>query len=32
LAGHGDELDALVQQLAAKPGVRQAFWRPSTRD
>lgn len=28
----GNELDALVQQLAVKPGVRQAFWSPSTRD
>ncbi len=28
----GEELDAMVQQLAAKPGVRQAFWSPSTRD
>ena len=29
---HGDEMDALVQQLAVKPGVRQAFWSPSTKD
>ncbi|TDS74776.1 MgtC/SapB family protein [Comamonas sp. JUb58] len=28
----GEELDAMVHLLAAKPGVRQAFWSPSTRD
>jgi putative Mg2+ transporter-C (MgtC) family protein len=28
----GDELDALVQRLAALPAVRQAFWSPSTTD
>jgi putative Mg2+ transporter-C (MgtC) family protein len=28
----GDEMDALVQQLSLKPGVRQAFWSPSTHD
>ncbi|KKB64885.1 methyltransferase [Robbsia andropogonis] len=28
----GDELDALVQKLAAIPGVRQAFWSPSTTE
>ena len=28
----GEELDAMVDLLAAKPGVRQAFWSPSTRD
>lgn len=28
----GDELDALVRKLAALPGVRQAFWSPSTTE
>ncbi|MFA9439293.1 MgtC/SapB family protein [Uliginosibacterium sp. sgz301328] len=28
----GDELDALVQRLAALPAVRQAFWSPSTTE
>ncbi|WP_347557079.1 MgtC/SapB family protein [Robbsia sp. KACC 23696] len=28
----GDELDDLVQKLAAIPGVRQAFWSPSTTE
>lgn len=28
----GDELDALVARLAALPGVRQAFWSPSTTE
>ncbi|ATH82160.1 MgtC/SapB family protein [Pseudomonas sp. KHPS1] len=26
----GDELDALIRKLAILPGVRQAFWSPST--
>ncbi|NCE83792.1 MgtC/SapB family protein [Pseudomonas sp. Q1] len=26
----GDELEALIRKLAAVPGVRQAFWSPST--
>lgn len=28
----GDELDALVERLAALPAVRQAFWSPSTTE
>lgn len=28
----GNELDALVQRLAALPAVRQAFWSPSTTE
>jgi len=28
----GNELDALVQRLAAMPAVRQAFWSPSTSE
>lgn len=29
---NGDELDALVRKLTALPGVRQAFWSPSTTE
>jgi hypothetical protein len=28
----GEELDALVKRLAALPGVRRAFWSPSTTE
>jgi putative Mg2+ transporter-C (MgtC) family protein len=28
----GDELDALVGRLAALPGIKQAFWSPSTTE
>ncbi|MCX8146048.1 MAG: MgtC/SapB family protein [Azovibrio sp.] len=28
----GDELDALVARIAKQPGVRQAFWSPSTTE
>ncbi|MFN3544853.1 MAG: MgtC/SapB family protein [Thiobacillus sp.] len=28
----GDELDALVARIAKQPGVRQAFWSPSTSE
>ena len=28
----GDELDALVKRVSAMPGVRQAFWSPSTTE
>ncbi|WP_028769639.1 MgtC/SapB family protein [Silanimonas lenta] len=28
----GDELDAVVRRIAARPGVRQAFWAPSTTE
>ncbi|MFG5776856.1 MgtC/SapB family protein [Comamonas sp. J-3] len=29
---HGEELDALMQQLGSRPGINQAYWSPSTRD
>ncbi|MFQ3574527.1 MAG: MgtC/SapB family protein, partial [Thermodesulfovibrionales bacterium] len=28
----GEEMDALVRELATLPGVRQAFWSPSTTE